>query len=264
MNKITKVFEELLKKNQKAFIPYLTAGDPDIETTEKILELYASNGADIIEIGVPFSDPMADGPVIQAAMERALKNSISLKKILNLVSNFKKKYSTPIILMGYLNPFFSYGFEKFAKDAKASGVDGILSVDLPPEEATPFYKALKNQEIISIFLATPVTNQKRLHAIQKFAEGFIYMVSVAGVTGERKNLDEGLIEKIQEVKKTIRLPVALGFGISSPEMIQKYYSHLDWFIVGSALINRMENDLKNQSPFEELKTFFLSLAKVCH
>ncbi|MCX5807625.1 MAG: tryptophan synthase subunit alpha [Proteobacteria bacterium] len=284
-NKITKVFEELKITGKKVFIPYITTGDPDLAKTMELLAMLAENGADIIELGVPFSDPMADGTVIQRAMERALKSGTTLRKVLQLVSDFKARYSVPIVLMGYFNPFYAYGIETFAKDAGTAGVDAVLTVDLPPEEAKPFVELLWKEGVFSIFLATPVTDKKRIQVINNIARGFIYFVSVTGVTGERSALPEGLKDKIDEIKSKIKLPLVLGFGISGPDIIHEYAGCVDGFVVGSALVKRWEGICQQHTPFrgdllltnflqevsrksheesEDFQSFFRELAEACH
>ena len=263
-NKIAKVFEELKTIGKKAFIPYITAGDPDLEKTLELLAILAENGADIIELGVPFSDPMADGPVIQSAMERALKSGTTLRKVLQMVRDFKARYSVPIALMGYFNPFYAYGIETFAKDAGAAGVDAVLTVDLPPEEARAFVDLLWKEGIVSIFLATPVTDKKRLQVINGIARGFIYFVSVTGVTGERSALPEGLKDKISEIKKEIKLPLVLGFGISGVDTIREYAGYVDGLVVGSALVKRWEGACMSNEEPAAFKDFFRELAEACH
>ncbi|MCX5815709.1 MAG: tryptophan synthase subunit alpha [Proteobacteria bacterium] len=263
-NKITKVFEGLKITGKKAFIPYITAGDPDITKTLEALAIFADNGADIIELGVPFSDPMADGPVIQRATERALKSGTTLKKVLQTVRDFKERYSASIVLMGYYNPFWAYGIEAFAKDARAAGVDAVLTVDLPPEEAKTFVDLLWEQGIVSIFLATPVTDRRRIQVIKRIGRGFIYFVSVTGVTGERNTLPEGIKDKIDEIRSRIKLPLVLGFGISAPDIIREYANHVDGFVVGSALVKRWEDACQSHEEPEAFLTFFKELAEACH
>jgi len=264
MNKITKVFEKLGKNNKRALIPYLTAGDPDIEKTFKLMQFYANNGADIIEVGVPFSDPMADGPVIQSAMERALKAGTTLKSVLKLVERFKKTADTPLILMGYMNPFYAYGLEIFCKDAKKAGVDGILTVDMPPEESAEFVSYQRKSEISPIFLVTPVTDEKRILKIKKFATGFVYYVSVTGVTGERNALPSDTESKITKIKSLIEMPTVLGFGISSPETIGSFYDVADGFVIGSALVKRAEEVWSSPEKQRDFEKFFKALAFACH
>lgn len=264
MNSIGEVLVRLEKRGEKAFIPYITAGDPSLEKTADVLDFFAENGADIIEVGVPFSDPLADGPVIQRAMERALKSGTTLKGVLKTVEGFKRRHKVPVVLMGYCNPFWAYGIEKFSKDAKTAGVDGVLTVDLPPEEADEFIGLLKREGIVSIFLATPVTDERRLKIIGRYAQGFLYFVSVTGVTGERQALSEDILDKIREVKRRIKLPLALGFGVSSPDIIRQFSSSVDGFVVGSALVKRLEEAGSSGSKKEEFETFFRSLATACH
>ncbi len=263
-NLIVEVLKRLEKTGKKAFIPYVTAGDPTIEKTSELLGLFAKHGADIIELGVPFSDPMADGPVIQRAMERALKSGTTLAKVLCVVRKFKEHHPVPIVLMGYYNPFWAYGIERFAKDAKNSGVDAVLTVDLPPEEARAFTNLLRKKGIISIFLATPVTDTKRIEAIRKIARGFIYFVSVTGVTGERSVLSDEIKVKIDEIKDKTGLPVVLGFGISGSDIMKRFYPHVDGFVVGSALVKRWEEAFSSREKLEAFWVFFKELVETCH
>lgn len=262
MNNIETVFKNLKRIKKRAFIPYITAGDPNLEDTYSSLKFFAEEGADIIELGVPFSDPMADGEVIQRAMERSLHAKTNLKNILSIVKRFRESYKTPIILMGYYNPFYKYGLETFAKDAFSSGVDGILTVDLPPEEAKEFVSVLKKYKIIPIFLATPTSDLKRLIKIKSLAKGFIYYVSVTGVTGERNDLSDDIIEKLNLIKKTIGLPVVLGFGISTPEIIKKFINYVDGFVVGSAIVKRWENYIQSGDR-KDFETFFKIMMDSC-
>ncbi len=264
MNKIDKVFEKLNSSKNKAIIPYLTGGDPDIDRTLKLMQFYAENGADIIEIGVPFSDPMADGPVIQAAMERALKAGTTLKSILNLVKRFRRNYDTPLVLMGYMNPFYAYGLERFCKDAKEAGVDGILTVDMPPEEAEEFVSYQRKYDLTPVFLVTPVTNEDRILKIKKYATSFVYFVSVTGVTGERVSLPADTEKKLIEIKKLINMPTVIGFGISSPEIIISFYDIADGFVIGSALVKRAERIWSSTENARDFENFFKSLAFACH
>jgi tryptophan synthase alpha chain len=263
-NKIVKVFKDLRKAGKKAFIPYITAGDPDLEKTTEVLGLFADNGADIIELGVPFSDPMADGPVIQKAMERALAKGTTLRRVLQVVKEFKGRHDVPIVLMGYYNPFLAYGIEAFAMDAEAAGVDAVLTVDLPPEEAKEFTDALWKKGIISIFLATPVSDRKRIQAIKRVARGFVYFVSVTGVTGERSSLSDDIKAKIDEIKDKIGLPLVLGFGISGTDTIERFFSHADGFVVGSALVKRWEEACLSPEKQQAFRAFFREMVDACH
>jgi len=256
INNITKTFRHLKKTGKKALIPYLTAGDPDLDKTCQLLNFYGENGADLIEVGVPFSDPMADGPVIQRAMDRALKAGLTLKDVLELVRDFKSRHNIPIVLMGYFNPFFAYGIERFGRDASVAGVDGVLTVDLPPDEARIFIQELKKHHIINIFLATPVTDERRMAIIKRVAKGFLYFVSVTGVTGERDGLPDGIEKKIEEIKAYIEIPIVLGFGVSSGEIIRKYSPYVDGFVVGSALVKRWEEVHVDPDKYSKFVDFF--------
>jgi len=262
MNEITRIFRQLNKHGKKALIPYITAGNPSIEKTYELMQFLAENGADIIELGIPFSDPMADGEVVQRAMERSLKAGTTLQAIFSLVERFQERYKTPIILMGYLNPIYAYGVERFVAEAGRAGVKGLITVDMPPEEAREFCALLKRHGMAGIFLATPVTDQERIQVIKRFARGFLYFVSVTGVTGERDKIPPEINKKIAEIKALVKLPIALGFGISHPRIIEEFYPYLDGFVVGSALIRRWEVtfDVKDA----ELVNFFRGMVHACH
>jgi tryptophan synthase alpha chain len=264
MNRIAEVFYNCKQQRTKAFIPYITAGDPTLEKTAHMLVSLSTHGADIIEVGVPFSDPMADGPVIQMAMERALSGGATLRKILETIRGFRTCSETPIILMGYYNPFYAYGLEKFSRDARSAGVDGVLTVDLPPEEAGEFRDILKKNDLLSIFLLTPVTDRERIQVVKKVAEGFIYFVSVTGVTGERGIIPDEIRDKMTEIRGEIQLPLVLGFGISKPDVVEKFYSYADGFVVGSALVKRWEDagwDEQHRSDFHD---FLTQMVSACH
>lgn len=207
---------------------------------------------------------MADGPVIQNAMERALLGGVTLRKILETIRRFRADHDTPVILMGYYNPFYAYGLEKFACDAQSAGVDGVLTVDLPPEEAGEFKDILKKYDIRSIFLLTPVSGRDRIQVVKKAADGFIYFVSVTGVTGERETLPDEIREKMTEIRGEISLPLVLGFGISKPDVVERFYSYADGFVVGSALVKRwQETGWKEEQP-TEIQEFLGGLVNVCH
>jgi tryptophan synthase alpha chain len=263
MNRIVDAFTTCKRNKTKAFIPYITAGDPTLEKTAEMLAYLATHGADIIEVGVPFSDPMADGPVIQNAMERAITGGTTLRKILEAVREFRTEYETPIILMGYYNPFYAYGLEEFSSDAHSAGVDGVLTVDLPPEEAGEFRNVLKKHGELSIFLLTPVSGKERIQAVKNVADGFVYFVSVTGVTGEREILPSEIREKMDEIRGEIHLPLVLGFGISKPETVRRFYSYADGFVAGSAVIKRWQYaGWEEHSP--GFHGFFSSMVRACH
>lgn len=264
MNRITEVFQSCTKRHTKAFIPYITAGDPALEKTAEILAILVARGADIIEVGVPFSDPMADGEVIQNAMERALSGGTTLRKVLNVVRDFRASHDTPIVLMGYYNPFYAYGLKEFARDARSAGVDGVLTVDLPPEEAGEFTNILKQQGILSVFLLTPVSDRERIEVVKKVAGGFVYFVSVTGVTGERGTLPGEIREKMLEIQREIQLPLVLGFGISNPDVVERFYPYADGFVVGSALVKRWEDMQLKREKSADFHAFLASMVNACH
>ncbi len=238
MGRITECFEALKAANHKALIPFITAGDPSPEVTLPLLHTLVENGADIIELGVPFSDPMADGPVIQRSTERALKHNIGLHNVLDIVSEFRKtNKKTPIILMGYLNPVEIMGYGKFAKQASAAGVDGILVVDMPPEESDELQSELKQYGIDQVFLLAPTTSDKRLAEICSKASGFLYYVSLKGVTGSNQLNIEEVAGKIAHIRNLTGLPVGVGFGIKDASSAKSVSAFSDAVIVGSSLVN---------------------------
>lgn len=241
MTRIANVFQQLKNAQQKAFIPYLTAGDPDIDSTLALLDTLVNAGADIIELGVPFSDPMADGPVIQRAYERALAQHISLTQILNLVKLFRQyNQQTPLVLMGYLNPIEQMGITNFVDAAAEAGVDGVLVVDLPPEEAQVLHHALRVKNLDLIFLIAPTTSAARIQQIAQLATGYLYYVSVRGVTGaSHLNTDE-IAERVQHIRQVTPLPLAIGFGIKDAATAATIAPLADGIIVGSALVEIIE------------------------
>jgi tryptophan synthase alpha chain len=259
MSRINETFERLKKNGERALITYITAGDPDLQTTESLLYCLASQGADIIELGVPFSDPMADGITIQRAFERALKNPFSLDAILQLVQKVRERIEKPIVLFGYYNPFYQYGLKKLCSDARQAGVDGLLVVDLPPEEAMNLKKEAQAQQLDLIFLLAPTSTDERIKRVAQLASGFIYYVSVTGVTGARESL-AGMIDKnVERIKNTTRLPVGVGFGISKPEHIRSMLPFADAVIVGSAIIKIIEAHLDKPGLNESVSAFIKSL-----
>lgn len=240
MSRIEKRFDLLKEEGRKAFIPFITAGDPTLEQTSALLKVLAETGSDIIELGVPFSDPMADGPTIQASSQRALKNDIGIEDILEVVRNFRRKYDTPLILFGYYNPFFVYGEKRLVSDAKSAGVDGFLCVDLPPDEGEELRYLANKDGLDVIYLLAPTSTPERKKLITEKASGFIYYVSVTGVTGARDKLREDIGMQIMEIKRLTNLPVAVGFGISTPEQVRHAGSLADGVVVGSAIVKIIE------------------------
>lgn len=264
MNRITNKFNELNEKGRIALVTYITAGDPSLETTENIVLKLEESGADIIELGVPFSDPMADGPAIQLASERALESGTTLHDVLNSVRNIRKNSEVPIILFGYYNPFFHYGVEKFAKDAAEAGADGVLVVDLPPEEAPEFKVHTDAAGLNLVFLLAPTSTTERVELIADNASGFVYLVSVTGVTGVRPDLNYSLNNLAEQIKTTTGLPVGIGFGVSSPEQVETIAGYADAVIVGSAIVRIIEKHGQEKDILlNELSSFINSLSGAC-
>jgi tryptophan synthase alpha chain len=244
VSRIKSRFEELKVQGRGGLITFLTAGDPDLNTSRKLLFGLADAGADLIELGMPFSDPMADGPVIQAGSLRALKNGMTLKKTLALVAEFRQRDSdTPIVLMGYYNPIYIHGVEAFVVDAKAAGVDGLIIVDLPPEEADELWGPASVVGIDLIFLTAPTSNNDRLPVIMKRASGFVYYVSITGITGTRSADLRDVEDAINRLRSHTDLPVGVGFGINTPEQARGITSVAEAAVVGSALVDIISRNL---------------------
>jgi tryptophan synthase alpha chain len=230
-------FECARAQGRAALMPYFTAGFPDLPTSEEILLTIAASGADLIEVGVPFSDPLADGPTVQHASQVALDNGITPEKCLELVRRLRdKNVSLPMVAMGYMNPILAYGVERYVADAAASGVDGLIVPDLPPEEAAEIEAACRANGLALIYLAAPTSTPERLAEIARRASGFLYLVSLTGVTGERASLPAGLAAFVAHARKVTPVPLAVGFGISRPEQARAVGQMADGVIVGSALI----------------------------
>jgi tryptophan synthase alpha chain len=241
MSRIQTVFSSLKASNKKALIPYITAGDPHPKHTVSILHTLVTSGADMIELGIPFSDPMADGPVIQRASERALQHKVGLKNVLDMVREFRlKDIKTPIILMGYANPIEAMGAEKFTQAAKTAGVDGVLIVDYPPEECKDFIAVLQANGMDSIFLLSPTSDAARVDLIVNQASGFLYYVSLKGVTGAA-NLDiEEVKARVAEIRTKTNLPISVGFGVKDAATAKKVAAIADAVVVGSRMVIAIE------------------------
>jgi tryptophan synthase alpha chain len=251
MNRISGCFNELRRQGKKALIPFITAGDPQPAATLPLMHALVTGGADLVELGVPFSDPMADGPVIQRSSERALKHGTSLRDVLNIVAEFRKTDgNTPVILMGYLNPIEVMGYAEFARRADEAGVDGVLVVDLPPEEADALQAELRNRDLSQIFLLSPTTRGERLELISAKASGFLYYVSLKGVTGSNRLNVAEVAEKVAAVRRKTSLPVGVGFGIKDADTAKAVAAFSDAVIVGSSLVERMEQ--LGNAPLEQL------------
>ena len=240
MGRIADSFTNLKREGKKGFIPFITAGDPDLATTEKLLVTLAQSGATLIELGVPFSDPMADGPVIQRASERALKNNFGLQDILDVVARARKQIDIPIILFSYYNPLFQFGLKRLADAANDAGLDGVLVTDLSPEESGEFERELRARDLDMIFLVAPTSTDERLKLVAERASGFIYAVSRAGVTGTRESVSAEAEKLVNRVRKFSELPVAVGFGISNAEQVRDVHRYADAVVVGSAIVAEME------------------------
>jgi tryptophan synthase alpha chain len=240
LGRIADSFTTLKQEGKKGFIPFFTAGDPNLVTTEKLLITLAQSGATLIELGVPFSDPMADGPVIQRASERALKNTFGLQEILDTVARARKQIDIPIILFSYYNPLFQFGLKRLAEAAKDAGLDGVLVTDLTPEESGEFERELRALGLDMIFLVAPTSTDERLKLVADRASGFIYAVSRAGVTGTRETVSAEAEKLVNRVRKFSELPVAVGFGISNAEQVADVQRYADAVVVGSAIVAEME------------------------
>jgi tryptophan synthase alpha chain len=237
-------FTELKKEGRSAFVTYVMCGDPDLTTSLEIMKALPKAGADIIELGMAFTDPMADGPAIQAAGLRALKAGMTLKKTLQMVRDFRRDDdATPIVLMGYYNPIYIYGVDRFLADAKAAGIDGLIIVDLPPEEDTELCLPAMKAGLNFIRLATPTTDDKRLPAVLANTSGFVYYVSITGITGSASANTKVVGEAVARIKRHTKLPVCVGFGIRTPEAARDIAEHADGAVVGSALVDALRGSL---------------------
>jgi tryptophan synthase alpha chain len=261
MNRIDKKFKELKRENKKAFIAFITAGYPNLEITGKLILEFAKIGVDIIELGVPFSDPLADGPVIQDSSQEALKKGVNPAKILNLVKNARKATDIPITLMTYYNPIFCFGEERFVKKAKDAGVDGEIIPDLPPEEGRAFIKCANKAGIDVICFLSPTSSPERIKFISKISRGFIYYVSLTGVTGMRRNLARDIINNVTEIKKHTPKPVCVGFGVSSHLQVKQIYKFADGVIVGSAVVKKIKDNIGKAGLVKRVGNFVRGLKR---
>jgi tryptophan synthase alpha chain len=265
MSRISARFAELKKANRAAFVPFITAGDPNSETTYALLAKLPAAGADLIELGVPFSDPMADGPAIQASSLRALQAGMSLVKVLELVRKFRKTdKATPLVLMGYYNPIHAYGTARFAKDAADAGVDGLITVDLPPEEDEVLRLPAAAQGLDIVRLATPTTDAARLASVLDGAGGFLYYVSIAGITGTKSFTESDVRTAVAKVKAASGLPCVVGFGIRTPEQAAEVAAFADGAVVGSAIVERLAAPGDKAGRVRDTLDFCASLARSVH
>ena len=256
---IAEIFTTLRSNGRKGFIPFVTAGDPDLATSLSIVKALADEGADIIELGVPFSDPMADGPTIQSSSQRALARGTTLSDVFGLVRKFRSSHNTPIVLFGYLNPLLQYGLERFRDDAATAGIDGVLITDVVDNEAVEISNLLVEKEIDLISLVAPTTSDERLGNIAKHARGFIYAVSRAGVTGARNEMSDAAERIVERVRRFTDLPVAVGFGISTREQVQATWQFADAAVVGSAIVSEISKAKDPDDAVEQARAFVRGL-----
>jgi len=261
MSNISAALRALQEQGKKALVTFITAGDPDLDTSEKIVHALIEAGVDLIELGFPFSDPMADGPTIQLASERALESGTTLRGVLDMVARVRRHSNVPIILMGYFNPVFCYGPELFARDAATAGVDGLLLVDLPPEEAEELHPLLKDAGIDLITLLAPRTDAQRSARLAAAGEGFLYYVSMTGVTGSKQVDAAAIATAVSELKAQSPVPVAVGFGVSTPADASAVAGIADAVVVGSALVKLIAEKSASPDLLDAVGTFVRALKK---
>ncbi len=261
MNRIDEKFQALKTQKKKAFIAFVTAGDPNLKTTEELVLAFEQSGVDIVELGVPFSDPLADGSTIQASSQRALKKGVNLEKIFHVVGRIRKKSQIPIALMTYYNPVFHYGETKFIKAAYDNGVDGVIVPDLPPEEADSLMAAARKRDIATTFFLSPTTTPKRMKHVIAVTTGFVYYVSLTGVTGARKQAPISSTQHIKSVVRVSSKPVCIGFGISNAAQVKSMSKISDGVIVGSAIVNEILKNKGNKNLIKNVAAFVKTLSK---
>jgi len=258
-NRIDAKFSVLRRNKKKAFIVFITAGDPNLAVTEKLIYAFDRIGVDIIELGVPFSDPLADGPTIQAASERSLKHHVSLEKILQLVKKVRKRTDIPIVLMTYYNPVFHYGEESFIKKTSQCGVDGLIVPDLPPEEGETLIRLAKGSGLATIFFLSPTTTAQRIQSVVKKSTGFIYFVSLTGVTGARTQIPKEIAVQVKKAKRYTSKPICVGFGISTPAQVKSVGRIADGVIIGSAIVNAIKKNRGKKTLVRNVSRFVSGL-----
>jgi tryptophan synthase alpha chain len=243
MTRIDKKFAQLKAADQKGFIPYITAGDPSLDVTLQLVLALEKSGADLIELGVPFSDPIADGPVIQRATERALHNGVTLRSVLRLGERIRKHSEVPLVIFSYYNPLLNYGLEKLAHDAVHAGFDGVLATDLTVEESETYVQTMQSAGLNTIFLVAPTSSPQRIKKIAEASTGFVYAVSRTGVTGEQQELVSDLKQFLQALRSYTKSPIAVGFGVSRPEHVSAIWQEADAAIVGSSIVKEIERQI---------------------
>lgn len=242
MTRISGLFEKLKREQRCGMVAYLTAGDPSPEATPDFIAALERGGADLIELGVPFSDPIADGPVIQQAGDRAIAAGTTLTRVLEIAANVRQRSEIPLLLFTYLNPVLRYGFDKLAWDAKAAGIDGCLLTDASVEEAGDYVKVMREAGLDTVFLAAPTSTDRRLKLVAEYSSGFVYLVSRTGITGEQQSISDSAMPLIQRMRAHTNLPLAMGFGISKPEHVAALAPHVEAVVVGSAIVRQIEKD----------------------
>lgn len=260
MNRIDEKFKLLKEKNKKALIAYIMGGYPNPDSSQKIIQAIIDSGADILEIGIPYSDPLADGPTIQRASEEALSQGVTTLDVFNIIKNLRDKNNIPILIMTYYNTIFCYGFNKFAEDAFSAGVDGVIIPDLPPEEADLWLKKSKGK-IETVFLIAPTSTEERIEKITSASEGFIYCVSLTGVTGARESLSNLLPDFIARVKSKTDKPIGIGFGVSTPKQAKEISELADGVIIGSAIINSVEKAKTEEEQIKNVSEFIKNVRR---
>ncbi|MCX7846561.1 MAG: tryptophan synthase subunit alpha [bacterium] len=261
MNRIDAQFARLRQSKRAGLIPYITAGDPPLPRTHQLVLALERAGADLIELGIPFSDPLADGKTNQEAAERALRNGVTLHDVLTLVHNLRRFTQVPIVFFTYLNPVFRYGFARFADAAAEAGVDGVLTLDMPPEEAAPLKQELDRAGVHTIFLAAPTSSDERLRSIATVASGFIYYVCRTGVTGERDTVPPDLPDQVARIRRVSPLPVAVGFGVAGPAHVAAIAKYADAVVVGSAIVRRIAEGGDSDMMVHTVESFVQQLAQ---
>lgn len=261
MNRIDKKFKALKQKKRKAFIAFITAGYPDLRTTERLVLEFAKSGVDIVELGAAFSDPLADGPVIQESSQAALEKKINLTDILHLVKRLRRQTEIPICLMTYYNLIFCFGEKKFVRQATQAGIDGIIIPDLPPEEAKTLRRLAKNK-LATVFFLSPTSPAKRIKLVAGASEGFIYYVSLTGVTGARNRLPSDIAGHLKTIKRLTHKPVCVGFGVSHPQQVKEIYKIADGVIVGSAIIRKIKANLSSKNLVKNVARQVLRLCTI--
>jgi len=264
MSRISAKWKELNNQGKKAFIPFITAGYPSLKDTYALVLELEKRGADIIELGIPFSDPVAEGPVIQLSSKVALEKGVNLPKIWELVKEVRKKSQIPLVLMSYYNPILHWGISKFVQEGVKAGVDGVIAADLPAEEAGELRRKARQGGMDTIFLLAPTSTEERIKNIVEACTGFVYCVSLIGVTGTRERLASLLKERVEKIKRTTKKPVAVGFGVSNPKQAGQVASFADGVIVGSALIKLMQKNLSGKDMLKRIVPFAEDLAEAIH